>query len=487
MDDLLPIIENRLGESLAEYMKSNTENGQDETRCGGYYVEDFRRNLKLRRTDLTQVPTKIIGISSAKDLSVEKDIYGDDEPCVPKNKHCYVVRGEYEATYVGFNEAGVKSSISRAVKEEMIEQGSGVGNGSSSSSSHHDHDHDEYELNFIGSQNEHVTTADTPSSISVMDILAEAVPSSDGHGPTPYGMGILAAFGAAFMVLVYIVFVKSDAPENLKDKMEERKQKKADKKRALGETDDEKQQDDQSYCYDLESVAVYGNSDNEGEAGVEVTSSRSGSSRDNSRDSGKTKKMSNTARARVSASAASRDSGKTKKMSNRADELNYTNVQKMGSLLEDDAYYYDEECYDHDAVSVGPKAVSPVDAGCSVRSSSSTGSGSGKSARTKMYSRSSSSNSSIEIQPMMVDRTPSLFTTSASSPRGTTTPKNNLDWSPTSANSTVIHQLQSISEADLPPPMNDTPHMSHRPVRNNNNRPHQEAATAPPAYEEFEV
>jgi len=483
MDDLLPEIESRLGKSLAEYMKSHTENGQDETRCGGYHVEDFRRNLKLRRTDLTQVPTKIIGISSAKDLSVEKDFFGDARPCIPKNKNCYVVRGEYEATYVGFNEAGVKSSISRAVKEEMMIEGNGsvVGNhgSGSSSSSSHDHHDDEYELNFIGSQNEHVTTADTPSSISVMDVLAEAVPSSGGHGPTPYGMGILAAFGAAFMVLVYIVFVKSDAPENLKDKMEERKQKKADKRRALGETDDEKQQDDQSYCYDLESVAVYGNSDNEGEAGVEVTSTRSGGS---SRESSKTKKMSNTARARVAASAASRDSGKTKKMSNRTDEMNYADVQKMDSLLEDDAYYYDEETYDHDAVSVGPKAVSPVDAGCSVRSSSSTGS-SNKSG-TKI-SR-SSSNNSIEIQPMMVDRTPSFLFTPAASPRGNT-PPNNLDWSPTSANSTVIHQLQSISEADLPPPMNDTPHMSHRPVRNNNNRPQEAASSAPPAYEECEV
>ena len=134
------------------------------------------------------------------------------------------------------------------------------------------------------------------------------------------------------------------------------------------------------------------------------------------------------------------------------------NVQELDSLLEDDAYYYDEESYTH---SVGPKAVSPVDAGCSIRSSSSTGS---SKLGTKI-SR-SLSNSSIEIQPMIIDQTLSLFT--SLSPRGNT--QNNIDWSSTSANSTVIHQLQSISEADLPPPMNDTPHMSHRP----------ESATAPP-------
>ena len=105
------------------------------------------------------MPTKIIGIASAKDLSVEKDIFVDAQPCIPKNNNCYVVHTRRIRSYLGFNEAGVKSSISRAVKEEMIEGSVG---GSSSS-----HD-DEYKLNFIGSQNEHVTTADAPSSISVI-------------------------------------------------------------------------------------------------------------------------------------------------------------------------------------------------------------------------------------------------------------------------------------------------------------------------------
>ena len=36
-----------------------------------------------------------------------------------------------------------------------------------------------------------------------MDALAEVVPESGGLGPTPYGMGILAAFGCLFLVLIY--------------------------------------------------------------------------------------------------------------------------------------------------------------------------------------------------------------------------------------------------------------------------------------------
>ena len=131
-----------------------------------------------------------------------------------KNSSCHVVRTRRIRSYLRrFNEAGVKSSISRAVKEEMIEGSVG---GSSSS-----HD-DEYKLNFIGSQNEHVTTADAPSSISVMDVLEYSL-TAEGWVPRPTAWASSPHSAALFLVLVYIVFVKSDAPENLKDKMVERK------------------------------------------------------------------------------------------------------------------------------------------------------------------------------------------------------------------------------------------------------------------------
>ena len=62
------------------------------------------------------MPTRIIGISSVEQLAVD-----EDRQCVPNNKDCFVVHGDLAAECVGFNEPGARSSISRTVKEEMVE------------------------------------------------------------------------------------------------------------------------------------------------------------------------------------------------------------------------------------------------------------------------------------------------------------------------------------------------------------------------------
>jgi len=440
IEDVLPVIDKKLGKSLGRYMKTNTNNGQDETQCKGFDVEDFRRRRlhtffqreQRQRRDQggqeqeEEESTKIINISTSKDLAV-----AEDRDCIPRNENCYVVHGEYEATYVGYNEAGVKSSISRVIKSKMDVVSSNS---------------DDYQLNFVGAQDEHVATATTPSAINVLDTLAEVVPETTSR-ITPYGIGIMAVFAATFLVLCYVVFVKSDATEKVKDKMDERKEKKASKKRALGEKDNHKNdQMDQSYCYDLESVAMERtNSDGEGEAGVEIRSVSSMS--------------------KTMGSAVTHGSSNTKRISNRAEDINYANAQRLGSLVESDSDDYDQSSAYHPAS--GPKTVSAFDAGCSLRSStpyshaqsSSYPQSKNVQYQNVLFSKSSSSSSSMANNELaLIDRTPSMVT--STSTRGP------LDDSPTTTNSPLTQQLPSISETNLPPPLNDTPHMSYRNVRN---------------------
>jgi len=489
LEDLLSEIQDRLGNSLSRYMKSNTEDGEDEGSCRGYYVEDFRRRRRRRRRNLNQrraraegedTRTKIVEITTATELSID-----DDLDCVPKNDGCHVVRGEYDATYVGFNEAGVKSAISRAVKEEMDEGG--------------DDDDDSnkeglYRLSFLGLESE-MTRSSEPNiaALNVLDYAAELVPENNTRF-TNYGIGILAALGAAFMMLCYVIFVRDEKTSSkVKDKMVDRKERKKEKQTALGERDDERETPvDQSYCYDLGSVAIVGgegyNIDDAydgcdgSEAGVELQSSHS------------------------SMSAKSKVSDKTQRMSNKADDVNYDAAHKLDSLLEGDVDFGcdEEESYTLTAASrVGLQTVSSVDAGCSVRSSNSAGSrsvsNSGRShssRRTDQYGTNSvksskSSGETSESSPLanlvfgtysnvssdddslqlvaMVDRTPS-------SPSNIPT----IDLSPT-GDSTVIRQLPSILEAELPPPMNDTPRMNS--YRNRGSPLSEEV----PSYEECEV
>jgi len=501
LEYLLPRIDSRLGESLARQMWSGTENGQDEDSCRGYYIEDFRRRRNLNgvgrqaRADGLDMRTKIIGISSVGDLSIE-----DGLDCDPKNDGCYVVRGEYDATYVGFNEAGVKSSVSRVVKEEMDEGDSNDG---------------AYQLSFLGLANELSRSAEPGiAALNVVDYVAQVVPENN-TAFTNYGIGFVTALTSAFLMLCYVIFVKGDGADKVKERMDERKEKKKEKRKALGERDEEggtpRLDSDQSYCYDLESVAIVeGGYDDNGEcgseAGVEVQSHHSSVSGSHS--------SSSKSKALMTASNFSQNTGRTKRMSKRADDINYSEVQKLNSLLEaDDAFDgEDGETSSSSAPSrTGPKAVSPVDAGCSVQSSYSlsrsvSNSGRTRSARShrsksgrddvtngsnsEVSGASSWSSPTTDLisfanqlfswpgsnededgsqndrrrEPVaLVDRTPSLARESS---RGVATPTT-IDLSPQSAaSSTVVRQLPSISEAELPPPMNDTPHMNvsrHRP------------------------
>eukprot|EP00571_Detonula_confervacea_P017358 CAMPEP_0172300262 /NCGR_PEP_ID=MMETSP1058-20130122/2384_1 /TAXON_ID=83371 /ORGANISM="Detonula confervacea, Strain CCMP 353" /LENGTH=609 /DNA_ID=CAMNT_0013009989 /DNA_START=304 /DNA_END=2133 /DNA_ORIENTATION=- len=431
-ESLLPAMDNRLEESLGGYYKDGTEDGQDESRCGGYYVEDFRRRRKLnekmehggigtvilsmeqqqrRVEEAEEIPTKIIGISSAQDLVVD-----ENQSCVPQNDNCYVVRGALDATYVGFNEAGVKSSISRAIRNTTVDN---------------DSDNNEiYDIQYLGS----ATTQFTPSSLNNLGRWAEVLPASSGDSRlTPYGIGIMAALGSAFLMICYVLFIKNDGAGNLKDTMDERKEKKDGKKKALGEDDDEKQTDDQSYCYDLESVAI----DCYGEDGFEVQSTQSSSSN--------------------CSNARSRDSGKTKRMSNRASDMNYDNAHKLSSLLED----VDEEYTTVSRVR-GPMAVTPADAGCSVRSG-----------RVTPLGNYYSNDVGTQAGTPLVDRIPS-------SARGSPISMEDVSSPPISP----IHQLPSISEAELPPPMNDTPRLAYSHSRRGN-RP--DAQSSCDETEEWEV
>mmetsp|Transcript_21709 Transcript_21709/g.52466 ORF Transcript_21709/g.52466 Transcript_21709/m.52466 type:complete len:596 (-) Transcript_21709:332-2119(-) len=345
VDSLLPEIEGRIEDSLGTYMVSHTENGEDSSSCDGYHVQDFRRRRGLNhvgrgmmltweggmgrqalrqrgaRAENEDLPTRVIEISSAEDLVVD-----EDRDCVPRNSNCHVVHGELDVTYVGYNEAGVESSISRAVKEEMGNNGEDFS----------DNDGRDYNIQYIESLNDGTDggaqSATTPSALnSILDTLAEVTPSSgDGFSPTPYGMSILAALGTAFLAAMYVLFVKADAPSQVKNTMDVRREKRSAKRKALGEKDDEKNKvlRDDAYSYDLESVAISRcESDVGGEDGVEVRSLRGlGSSRASA----------SSPSALSGATGESRSSGKTNKMSNRAVDLRYHDAQRLTSLMGED-------------------------------------------------------------------------------------------------------------------------------------------------------
>ena len=383
LEDLLPEFENQLESSLGEYYTANTSSeGEDGTECGGYIIEDFRRKQRrlvgmkrqrrARAEDVVeQETTKIIGISTAQDLAI-----ADDEECVPQNiKNCHVIIGSVDATYVGTNEAGVTSSISRAVKQEVDDNNPETS---------------EIVVQYLGTQDDTsegggFTLADTVAMAkNVASNWQEAMPERTGNEQlTPLGMGIMIALGSAFAMVVLVLFFKSD------DKSSE---KKKSKKEALVEYDDERQTDEgQSYCYDLESVAISNGTNDSVEDGIEIRSTvYSGS-----------------------------DCDKTKRISNcRADDMRYNDIQKMESLIEEEQLSSQFGSEDDTELVAQPSSGG-------------------------MFSR-KSSNKGGRSQTPLVDMVPSLME------------------SPSSPNSPV-HQLPSISEAELPPPMNDTPHILPRP------------------------
>ena len=340
------------------------------------------------------------------------------------------------ATYVGTNEAGVASTVSREVKEEIT-------NGDFA-----DEDDEEptYQLSYLGSLYEEevqVQTIEGSAFDKIMSSVQEVLPeaSEEGFKATPYGLGILIALGTTFLVLCYVIFVKSDSAEKVKEKINERAEKRKAKKKALGEEDEEKQADDMDYCYDLESMNE--EEEDEGEEGLEICSTFSFGS------------------AKVgAASVFSKDSGRTKKMSNRSDEVTYDDAQKLDSLMEDEDAEDGSSTGDKAAISPSPsedpsssnengtpRRVSRVNAGCSFHSDDDEEDGSPL--KPLAFVKSSG--------PNMVDRTPSSSPSISSA---------DIELSPTSGSGNAMRKLPSISEAELPPPMNDTPHVSRNRSRN---------------------
>ena len=322
---ILPSIESQLESTLGEYMRSHTEDGYDENQCGGYYVEDFSLRKLTNTPGVEDAPTKIISISRAMSMSVD-----ENQHCEPQNENCYVVYGGLEATYVGNNEAGVKSSISRVIKDEVVQQS-------------------DYVIQYkpVDDETYGYVSPDTSDTIPVVISSAqETEPESiiESSRITPYGMIILVALGSAFIVLCFVIFIKGIGSKKNKNTKKERKY--ADCK-SLGKDDELNQLDEESHCYDLESV-----NGKDSEGGFEIKNPRQfglfGSvnaatataaasvvegSVASSRDSNKTQKWWNRAddSAKVAATAAtapaiakeidsSRDSGKRKKLWGKADD-----------------------------------------------------------------------------------------------------------------------------------------------------------------------
>ena len=189
MQSLLPEIENRLGFAVANYMKQHTENGQDETTCGGYYVEEFRRRRRQRadasfmdgiwnggpqQSQQAHFPIEHYPASTTyrqatndnseftKIISIISDDYRVDQNqvCSPPNDDCFVINGQLEATYVGYNEASVKSAISRLIKTEM-DTSSSTQNKSDNGGQTVDIN---YEMKYLGPQNDgQARAANTPA------------------------------------------------------------------------------------------------------------------------------------------------------------------------------------------------------------------------------------------------------------------------------------------------------------------------------------
>ena len=296
---ILPSIESHLESTLGEYMRSHTEDGYDKNQCGGYYVEDFSLR-KLTNNTLTGVedaPTKIVAISRAKSMYVD-----ENQQCEPPNENCYVVYGGLEATYVGNNEAGVTSSISRVIKEEVVQQS-------------------DYDIQYkpVDDETYGYVSPDTSNKIPVVVSSAQdAEPESiiESSRITPYGKIILVALGSAFIVLCFILFTKGIGSKKTK-KNSKRETKNANNK-SLGGDDDLKQLDEEDSCYDLESVMSFHDKDSEG--GFEVKSPRKFGLFGSANAATATATATAAASVAVGSVASCRDSVKTEKWRNKSDD-----------------------------------------------------------------------------------------------------------------------------------------------------------------------
>jgi cbb3-type cytochrome oxidase subunit 3 len=204
---ILPAIERQMEQTLGEYMKSHTEDGYDESSCSGYYIEDFRRRTR-RKAMAEELPTKIIALSSAEDLSFDKYLPCDET--ISNTNNCFIVKGALDASYIGYNEAGVTSSISRLIKTEVVIN------------------QVEYDIEYIDVNNDvsyyGYTTPDTtadfiPTIVSSLQESDSAINDDDDDesgGITIYGAIILIALGLAFIGVVYVAFIKGNKQRRTK-------------------------------------------------------------------------------------------------------------------------------------------------------------------------------------------------------------------------------------------------------------------------------
>lgn len=197
---ILPAIESQMELTLGEYMKSHTEDGYDESSCSGYYIQDFRRRRR-KAMAAEELPTKIIALSRSEDLSLDK--YIPCETTIISSTNCFVVKGALDVSYIGYNEAGVKSAISRIIKTEVVNQA-------------------EYGIEYIYVNDDVLshgyTTPDTDMIPTIVSSLQESDPaiSNDESGITIYGAGILVALGLAFIGVVYVAFIKGNKQRRTK-------------------------------------------------------------------------------------------------------------------------------------------------------------------------------------------------------------------------------------------------------------------------------
>ncbi|KAL3796555.1 hypothetical protein HJC23_009686 [Cyclotella cryptica] len=275
IESLLPGIEDRLGDVVANYLMLHTEYSADMTTCGGYIVTEFQRErmlLQHHEQHQQQHPgrkrLRSEDTSSSSELTKIISLTGEEyqidpvNECDPPDRTCYVVNGKMNATYVGYDEPGVKSSVSRLVKREMDKSQS---NGPSLREY-------SYGMRYIGPSNNvgedmpAQSSPVTPSAILSAEDIMNTIPDNVNFHPTPIGIGIIAALAAAFVMACYARFSKEDGElkeevieeiQVAKHKMRRRK----NRKKHMGDDellveDNGNSEANSSLGYDLESVAI---------------------------------------------------------------------------------------------------------------------------------------------------------------------------------------------------------------------------------------
>lgn len=284
VQSLLPGIGDRLGESVASYLTLHTEYGSDETACKGFLVDGWTRRQRalhssssmsmhrhrlLRAESINEELTKIISIEG-EEYTVDRD-----NACNPPRKGCYVVNGRLDATYVGYDEPGVKSSVSRLVKDEITSEMT-IATSEVGQPEQPRFDLD-YSLKYLGPGEGDVLVQSpaTPTAFISMEDITKYIP--EDFQPTPIGIAIMAGLAAAFVMMCCSVCSKKDELKDevidevteIKSKMKKGKSSKRKKKKAPLATDD----GSESSGYDLESVVIeaYREGENDSQEQVEIS------------------------------------------------------------------------------------------------------------------------------------------------------------------------------------------------------------------------